>query len=83
MRLTTSPKRGDRGMLHGLSLLAITLALFGLLAFFALARFPLRCACKDQSFQDLKRNGFDSPKDLCEQACAHHGGGAPVTRKAK
>jgi hypothetical protein len=72
----------ERGLLHGLSLLAITILLFGTLAYFALGSFPLRCACKDGTAQKGTRGGFDSPEKKCQQVCAARGGGAPVMRGA-
>ena len=74
-----------RGLLHGLSLVLLTVALLGAAAFFALYRFPLRCACEDHSLQDVARTGLESPQKRCQMACAGHGGGAPVggQRKAR
>ncbi|MBI5543261.1 MAG: hypothetical protein HY901_05195 [Deltaproteobacteria bacterium] len=71
---------GERGLLHGLSILAITLALFGAIAFFAFARFPLACTCADGSTQKTRRNGFDSPEKLCQKTCKDRGGGLPAKR---
>ncbi|MGC4117828.1 MAG: hypothetical protein QM765_25395 [Myxococcales bacterium] len=75
-------RRTERGILHGLSLLVITVLVFGTLAYFAFGHFPLRCACKDGSAQRGVRNGFDSPQAKCEQLCAGRGGGAPVMKGA-
>jgi hypothetical protein len=76
------PSPGERGVLHGLSLVLLTLALFGAAAFFALGRFSLRCACADGSRQEGSRNGFQSAEKKCAQLCAGRGGGRP-TSKAK
>jgi hypothetical protein len=65
-------------MLHGLSLVLLTLALFGAAAFFALCRFPLRCACGDGSVQAATRNGLESVERRCLAICHKHGGGAPL-----
>lgn len=72
----------ERGILHGLSLVVITLLLFGGIAYFALGSFPLRCACKDGTVQKGTRGGFDSPEKKCAQVCAARGGGGPVMRGA-
>jgi len=69
-------------MLHGLSLLLLTVALFGAAAFFGLSRFALRCACRDGSAREETRGGFDSPDERCQQICAEHGGGGATQRKA-
>jgi len=72
----------DRGLLHGLSLVAITLLIFGALVFFAVGKFPLRCACRDGTTQSGTRSGFDSPEKRCQQVCSQRGGGVPATRAA-
>ena len=70
-------------MLHGLSLMLITLAVFGALAFFAFSKFPVRCACRDGATREGTRSGFDSPDTRCEKLCADHGGGSAVRRGKK
>ncbi len=73
----------ERGLLHGLSLLVITVLVFGTLAYFAFGKFPLRCACKDGTVQKGVRAGLDSPEKRCRQVCATRGGGAPVMKGMK
>lgn len=72
----------ERGILHGLSLLAITLAFAVAILFFALKEVPLRCQCADKSIQEGKQTGFDSAQRRCEMICGSRGGGTPLKKKA-
>jgi hypothetical protein len=82
-RFLAARRPAERGMLHGLSLLLLTVALFGAVAFFGLAKFPVRCACHDGSTREGTRSGFDSPDTRCEQICEGHGGGGAARREKK
>lgn len=82
-RLPAARRPGERGILHGLSLIAFTILLFGALAYFALGSFPLRCACKDGTLQRGTQSGFDSARKRCEQVCATRGGGVPAAKDAQ
>jgi len=65
-------------MLHGLSLLAITLAFVVVIAWLTMSDFPVRCLCADGKERDGKRGGFDSANKACAQVCTDRGGGKAI-----
>lgn len=70
--------RAERGALHGLSLLAITLAFVVVIAVLTMSDFPVRCLCADGKERAGKRGGFDSANKACAQVCADRGGGKAI-----
>jgi len=71
-------------MLHGLSLLAITLAFVVVIVALTVGNFPVRCLCSDgKTERDAKRGGFESAAKACAQVCADRGGGKAIPLKQK
>lgn len=78
---TRSRRASERGILHGLSLVAITVALFGLLAFFALKEVPQGCRCADGTSVESVRGLLEAAKNHCAERCRTHGGGGPAVKE--
>ena len=76
-------RSGERGLLHGLSLVLLTFVLFGAIAFFALAKLPLRCVCRDSTTRETTRNGLESTDVRCREVCEDRGGGVPASKAKK
>jgi hypothetical protein len=67
-------RRSERGVLHGLSLVILTVVLFGLLAFIGLRQVPVRCRCSDGTALEATRGGLQAVPQRCGEVCQGHGG---------
>jgi hypothetical protein len=63
--------------MHGLSLVAFTLLVFGLLGYFATRTVAVRCPCHDGVTVQGTRGGLESIPARCATLCASHGGMPP------
>jgi hypothetical protein len=60
--------------MHGLSLVILTLILFGGLAFFLTRSVPISCRCADATTVQGTRGGLERLKERCAALCQPHGG---------
>jgi hypothetical protein len=64
--------------MHGLSLVILTVLMFGGVLFIATRTVPLSCNCSDGTVVKDQRGALDSAKQRCTDLCQHHGGLAPA-----
>ena len=60
--------------MHGLSLVILTLLVFGLLGYFVVQTVPVRCVCQDKVAVEGTRGGLEPIPRRCNALCAKHGG---------
>ena len=73
----------EAGILHGLSLVILTVLVVAGLAFFAGKELPVRCLCADKSIASGTRGGLQAAKDRCAELCKDNGGGEPAPKEKR